>query len=331
MRCWSPRWKIAPAYKNVFVQPVAGNAGTAIGAVLEAWHGVYRRPTARRHEHAEPRAQLRRRRDQAGAGKLQAALPLPGHHRRSRRERRGAAQRQQDRRLDAGPHGVRPARAGQPQHSGIALEPVFHREPEHLHQASRAVPQVRRLGAGGTVRRVFRSRPQRALPGDRGPRQARASRDRSPPRPWPATWSASTPSIATRIRCTGSSCTPPAKPPACRCSTTRASTCSASRWSARRATPCAASTPRESTPCSSATSSCRSKTGLAAYGGACFSLPSVRSSDCSRPLCLLRPRRARSRAVRRLQILRVPSQISLHAILLITRTRNSVELPRINH
>jgi carbamoyltransferase len=27
---------------NVFVQPAAGNAGTAIGAVLEAWHGTYR-------------------------------------------------------------------------------------------------------------------------------------------------------------------------------------------------------------------------------------------------------------------------------------------------
>ncbi len=29
-------------YENVFVQPAAGNAGTAIGAVLEAWHSVYR-------------------------------------------------------------------------------------------------------------------------------------------------------------------------------------------------------------------------------------------------------------------------------------------------
>ena len=28
--------------KNVFVQPAAGNAGTAIGAVLHAWHSVYR-------------------------------------------------------------------------------------------------------------------------------------------------------------------------------------------------------------------------------------------------------------------------------------------------
>ena len=28
-------------YQNVFVQPAAGNAGTAIGAVLETWHSVY--------------------------------------------------------------------------------------------------------------------------------------------------------------------------------------------------------------------------------------------------------------------------------------------------
>jgi carbamoyltransferase len=29
-------------FRNVFVQPVSGNAGTAIGAVCEAWHGIYR-------------------------------------------------------------------------------------------------------------------------------------------------------------------------------------------------------------------------------------------------------------------------------------------------
>ena len=33
-------------YENVFVQPVSGNAGTAIGAVLETWHGACRQ-TAR--------------------------------------------------------------------------------------------------------------------------------------------------------------------------------------------------------------------------------------------------------------------------------------------
>jgi carbamoyltransferase len=29
-------------YENVFVQPASGNAGTAIGAVLDTWHGAYR-------------------------------------------------------------------------------------------------------------------------------------------------------------------------------------------------------------------------------------------------------------------------------------------------
>ena len=49
-------------FKNVFVQPVAGNAGTAIGAVLEAWHSVYRQTRRVAHEHSEPRPRLRRRR-----------------------------------------------------------------------------------------------------------------------------------------------------------------------------------------------------------------------------------------------------------------------------
>jgi len=30
-------------YQNTFVQPVSGNAGTAIGAAIETWHGVFRR------------------------------------------------------------------------------------------------------------------------------------------------------------------------------------------------------------------------------------------------------------------------------------------------
>jgi len=33
-------------FRNVFVQPVSGNAGTAIGAVCEAWHGIYRNEQA---------------------------------------------------------------------------------------------------------------------------------------------------------------------------------------------------------------------------------------------------------------------------------------------
>ena len=94
-------------YENVFVQPAAGNAGTAIGAVLEAWHGAFRQDRRVPLRHALPGPRLLRAGDQAGARKLQAALPLPGHDRRGDRYRRGAVERQQDRRLDARPHGVR--------------------------------------------------------------------------------------------------------------------------------------------------------------------------------------------------------------------------------
>ncbi len=71
-------------FENVFVQPVAGNAGTAIGAVLEAWHAPVpagRSACALETLCSGPR--LHRRRDQAGARELQAALPLPADHRRS--------------------------------------------------------------------------------------------------------------------------------------------------------------------------------------------------------------------------------------------------------
>ena len=37
------RLERAPGWRNVFVQPAAGNAGTALGAVFYAWHTVYQR------------------------------------------------------------------------------------------------------------------------------------------------------------------------------------------------------------------------------------------------------------------------------------------------
>ena len=84
------------------------------------------------------------------------------------------------------------ARAGQPQHSGFAARPLLHREPEHLHQAPRAVPQVRRVGAGGAGGGVFRGGPERALPGHGGPRAAGAPRALRSAPSWRATWCAST-------------------------------------------------------------------------------------------------------------------------------------------
>ena len=39
-------------FENVFVQPAAGNAGGAIGAVLDAWHGAFRQTKRVRMETA---------------------------------------------------------------------------------------------------------------------------------------------------------------------------------------------------------------------------------------------------------------------------------------
>ena len=47
-------------YENVFVQPAAGNAGTAIGAVLEAWHGAYRQEQRVALRYALPGPRLHR-------------------------------------------------------------------------------------------------------------------------------------------------------------------------------------------------------------------------------------------------------------------------------
>ena len=53
-------------FENVFVQPAAGNAGTALGAVLDAWHGAFR---------------------QERRVALDDALPGPGLHARRRSSR----------------------------------------------------------------------------------------------------------------------------------------------------------------------------------------------------------------------------------------------------
>ena len=62
---------------KVFVQPAAGNAGTALGAVFYVWHNVFGQTKRASLNDLCLGPELRRRRNQAGAGKLQAALPLP--------------------------------------------------------------------------------------------------------------------------------------------------------------------------------------------------------------------------------------------------------------
>ena len=63
-------------YENVFVQPVSGNAGTAIGAALETWHGAFRQERRVRLDTVCLGPAYAAAGDQAGAGELPAALPL---------------------------------------------------------------------------------------------------------------------------------------------------------------------------------------------------------------------------------------------------------------
>ncbi len=236
-----------------------GNAGTALGAVLHAWHSVY---------DGKQRVSL----GDLCLGPSFAAEDIKQVLENCKLRFRyllttgelleTAVQQLNDNKIVAWMQGrmeFGPRALGNRSILASPLDPYSTREPEHLHQAPRAVPQVRRLGAGGACRRVLRGRAERPLPGDRGPREGRASRDvrgrgarrRHGPRPHrepggqPAVWT--------------SCCTRPASGPGCRCSTTRRSTCSATRWSARRGMRCAASTPPASTRCSSVPSCSRSR------------------------------------------------------------------------
>ena len=115
-------------WKNVFVQPAAGNAGTSIGAALYAWHG--------------------------GA--------WPGHAAQTKRVDLGGlllgpsyTPEETKPVLDAWAHGVWPARDRQSQYSRVAAEPLFHGEFEPVHQAPRRLPQVCGIGAGRTCQPIL--------------------------------------------------------------------------------------------------------------------------------------------------------------------------------
>ncbi len=124
-------------FKGVFSQPAAGNAGTALGAALHAWHGVAgqsKRLDAGSY-YLGPDFTVQEAKE--ALENLQAALPPARNRTGAHRCRRLATGKQPHRRVDAGPHGIRSARAGQPQHPGLAARPVFHGKSKHVHQAPR--------------------------------------------------------------------------------------------------------------------------------------------------------------------------------------------------
>ena len=237
----------------------AGNAGTALGAVFHAWHQVWRQraPAQRRISLAGP--QLQRGGDQAGAGKLQAALPIPALRSMKCWSKPSSFLATikivawMQGRMEFGPRAL-----GNRSILASPLDPystenlnifIKHREPFRKFAASvpaelageyfEVGPNARYLATVGRVRPAH-ARPLRAPIWHGDLVRVHTVSEAGNPLYWLC-------------------CTQRARPRACRCSTIPGSICSASRWSPPRATPCGASTPRESTPCSWAISSCRNR------------------------------------------------------------------------
>ena len=246
-------------FENVFVQPVAGNAGTAIGAALETWHHLFRQEKRVRLETLS----LGPSYSAAETKQVLENCKLRFHYLLTTEELIGAAVAQlNDHKIVAWMHGRMEFGARALGNRSILASPLDPYSTENLNTFIKHREPVRKFAASVPAElagRVFRSGTERAVPRDGGPRAAGIRARNSPPPSWPAIWCACTRWTHARTRSTGSCCTPPANPPGCRCSTTRRSTCSASRWFPIRATPCAASTPPASTPCSWGTFSCRSR------------------------------------------------------------------------
>ena len=156
-------------FKQVYVQSAAGDAGGAIGAAYSVWHeqGGARGPV---HDHAYwgphfSNAQigsLLEDRTRRGAGRglhggmrarRSAAVP---RDRRRRGARRGG-------RLVPGPHGMGPARAGQPLHRRRPAPRRHERHPEPEDQAPRVLPPLRPLRAAKRRGRMVRAGRRRAF------------------------------------------------------------------------------------------------------------------------------------------------------------------------
>ena len=189
------RWRARADCENVFVQPAAGNAGTALGAVLRC---LARRLPA---EAGAPAANAVPRARAIAADEIKQVLEnckLRFHYLLTTDEMietRGASSSTTTRSW----RGCRAAwSSARARWATAAFWPrrwnpystenlnifIKHREPFRKFAAS--VPAELCVG-------VFRGRPQRALSRHRGPRAAGASRDASQPPFWPTIWCASTP------------------------------------------------------------------------------------------------------------------------------------------
>ena len=108
-------------FENVWIQPAAGDAGGALGVALFVWHQLLdnARLPSRRRTGSSARCSAPRYGDEEIETFLRRGGRVVPAHRgrgRARATTSPSARRREGRRLVPGPHGVRPARAGRPQH-----------------------------------------------------------------------------------------------------------------------------------------------------------------------------------------------------------------------
>ena len=163
-------------FENVFVQPASGNDGTALGAVLYTWHELLGHEdravienyclgpafTAEEIKQVVENCKLRFRYLLTGDELVDAAVEKLS-------DNKIVAWMQG--RMEFGPRAL-----GNRSILASPLDPYSTENLNTLHQASRRLPQIRGVGAGGSRGRVFRDRAQCAIPGNGRQGPSRASR-----------------------------------------------------------------------------------------------------------------------------------------------------------
>ena len=130
-------------FEELYVQPAAGDSGTAVGAAYYVWNQVLGQPRGFVMEHAYTGPEYSRRRDARLRSRAAGVDARAARRRRALPHRRRADRRRRRRRLVPGPDGVRPARARAPLDRRRPAPRRHEGRPQRADQAPRAVPAVR--------------------------------------------------------------------------------------------------------------------------------------------------------------------------------------------
>ena len=139
-------------FEELYVQPAAGDSGTAVGAAYYVWNQVLGRPRGFVMEHAYTGPELLGRRRSTAALAAAGLASRAARRRRALPGRRRADRRRRRRRLVPGPDGVRAARARQPLDRRRPAPRRHEGHPQRADQAPRAVPAVRAVDPRGARR-----------------------------------------------------------------------------------------------------------------------------------------------------------------------------------